>query len=85
MLTRCLTLPLHHESASNWSRCALSTVDRSGARLCANTKTKDEAGREEIGPGISDTFPHRSHGGDQAGDPDGTTATDEAVDWFSEP
>jgi hypothetical protein len=78
-------LPLHNQGATNRSRGAFRGVDRGSCRFRADSKTKEEAGDEKLGPGVGESFPYRGKSGNDAGQEDTPTTANQSVDGVREP
>jgi hypothetical protein len=78
-------LPHHDESATDWSRRALSGVYRDGSGFRANTETKNETRREEMAPRVSDTLPDTCEEAESGGEENGATTAEHFIQRVSEP
>jgi hypothetical protein len=67
-------LPHHDKRATNGGRCTLGGVDGDSGRFGANAEAEEEAGDEEVGPGVGDTLPNAGGPGEKGGNEYSTTA-----------
>lgn len=69
-------LPHHGESTTDVFGCGFGGVHRSGTGLCADGETEGETSDEKVDPVVGGTHPDTSDERDEAGDEDGSAASE---------
>ena len=77
--------PHHDHGATDLGRGALCGVDGDGGALWADAEAEDEAGDEEVLPGVGDALPDAGGEGDEGGEEDGASSAEVLVERCGEP
>ena len=78
-------LPHHDERAADDGRGALGGVDGHRRGFGADAEAEDEAGDEEVLPGVGDALPDAGGEGDEGGDEDGPATAEVLVERGGQP